>query len=339
MKRFFDKILHPRQQGDPSSRVVVPPTGGSRYSSTYEAQFFTGKQLGVGTFAIVKECTRKADSKKFAAKIIDKAQLKDQLHLLRGEIDVLRKVHHTHIISLEECFETRTHVYLITELASGGELFDRILQRGSYTEKDAAVLVRQLLTAIEYLHDMDIVHRDLKPENLLFRDSSENADLMVTDFGLSRMVQEGAFLQTACGTPHYVAPEILKQKGHGKGVDMWAIGVIAYVIMCGYTPFWAGQNESHAQLFHAILTCDYQFDEEYWCEVSQPAKDFISSLLVVDPTRRATVKQALAHPWLSTDSQVDLMPNVKKNFNARRTFKRGMGYHNLPCYLPREVSY
>ncbi|TPX67590.1 hypothetical protein SpCBS45565_g03692 [Spizellomyces sp. 'palustris'] len=340
MKRFLAKILGKGKHEDvlpgdnaqsafaaptKSGSLPLPPRSSSsgKIQSAFDEHYFIGKQLGIGSFAVVKECTRKSDSAKFAAKIIDKAQLRGKLEMLKMEVDVLKRINHPNIIGLCDIHETGKHVYLVTQLATGGELFDRIFTKGSYTEKDASALVRQLLTAIAYLHDMDIVHRDLKPENLLFKDPSEDSDLMITDFGLSKMVEEGNFLQTACGTPHYVAPEILQQKGHGKPVDMWAIGVITYVLLCGYTPFWAEDN-SNTSLFRAILECDYQFDEEYWADISDAAKDFIRRLLVSDPTRRATAKDALTHPWLETESRVDLMPIVKKNFNARKTFKKAV---------------
>ncbi|KAJ3176942.1 hypothetical protein HDU85_006472 [Gaertneriomyces sp. JEL0708] len=135
------------------------------------------------------------------------------------------------------------------------------------------------------------------------------------------MVKDDEFLKTTCGTPHYVAPEILRQKGYGKPVDMWAIGVITYVLLCGYTPFWAGKDNSNATLFKAILDCDYQFDDEYWSEISETAKDFIRKLLIVDPTHRMTAAQALEHPWLKTRRSVNLRPSVCKGFNARKKFR------------------
>ncbi|KAJ3050406.1 hypothetical protein HK097_008623 [Rhizophlyctis rosea] len=207
-------------------------------------------------------------------------------------------------------------MYLVTDLATGGELFDQIFAKGSYTEKDAATLVTQLLSALAYLHDLDIVHRDLKPENLLFKDRTETSDILITDFGLSKVAVEN-FLQTA-------SPEILQQTGHGKPVDMWAIGVITYVLLCGYTPFWGGEQNSNVVLFKAIMECNYVFDEEYWSHVSEAAKDFIRKCLVLDPAKRLTANDALAHPWLKTDADYDLKPVVEKNFNAKKTFRKAV---------------
>jgi calcium/calmodulin-dependent protein kinase I len=180
------------------------------------------------------------------------------------------------------------------QLATGGELFDRILSKGIYTEEDAAKVVKELLLALDYLHnEVDIVHRDLKPENLLYRDPSDSSDILLTDFGLSRVMNEAGFLKKACGTPNYVAPEILRELGHGKPVDMWSTGVITYVLLCGYTPFWGGEDNSTLVLYQAIMAADYQFEEEYWRLVSSEAKDFIEKLLVINQEKRMTVKQVL----------------------------------------------
>ncbi|KAJ3300449.1 hypothetical protein HK104_000507 [Borealophlyctis nickersoniae] len=303
----------------------TPPAAGSgQFKSGFDELYFVGRQLGTGSFATVKECTRKSDSRKFAVKIVDKYHVKGKEDMLRSEIAVLKKVHHPNIVTLHDLYETDSHIYLVTDLATGGELFDQIFAKGSYTEKDASALVKQLLNALAYLHNLDIVHRDLKPENLLFKDTTETSDIMVTDFGLSKIAAGADFLRTACGTPHYVAPEILKQTGHGKPVDMWAMGVITYVLLCGYTPFWGGEDSSNAALYQAIVDCNYEFDEEYWGQISQSAKDFIKACLVVDPAARLTARQALEHPWLLTESTFDLKPNLEKNFNARRTFRKAI---------------
>ena len=249
-------------------------------------------------------------------------------------------------------------VYLVTDLALGGELFDRICRKGSYYESDATDLIRATLSAVAYLHDHGIVHRDLKPENLLFRTPEDNADLLIADFGLSRIMDEEAFhvLTTTCGTPGYMAPEIFNKSGHGKPVyvgytsianfitvkpskpaklvlivcllysDVWAIGVITYFLLCGYTPF---DRDSNLEEMQAILVADYSFTPiEYWRGVSLTARDFIKKCLTIDPNARLTAHDALSHPWILTEksstsgdagSGEDLLPVVKKNFNARRT--------------------
>ncbi|KAF9175606.1 hypothetical protein BGX20_003275 [Mortierella sp. AD010] len=293
----------------------------------------TDHVLGVGTFATVKEIVLKSTGKKYALKIILKKTLKGKSQMLDTEISVLSKVRHPNCVSLLEMFETEDAVYLVTDLAEGGELFDQLLKKGFYTEGDAARLVYQILQGVEYLHSLGIVHRDLKPENLLFEDKSENAKLMITDFGLSKVLTNGNdVLMTACGTPGYVAPEVLEQIGHGKPVDMWSIGVIAYTLLCGYTPFW---GEDQPSLFESIISGEYEYEEEYWKDVSPLAKGFIDTLLR-KASERPTASQALTHPWfravleqdmitpVSPAESVNLMPGMRKNFNARQAFKKAV---------------
>lgn len=247
---------------------------------------------------------------------------------VRNEIAVLKKVSmgHQNILTLVDYFETMNNLYLVTDLALGGELFDRICRKGSYYEADAADLVCATLSAVAYLHDHGIVHRDLKPENLLFRTPEDNADLLIADFGLSRVMDEEQFhvLTTTCGTPGYMAPEIFKKTGHGKPVDIWALGVITYFLLCGYTPF---DRDSDFEEMQAILNADYSFTPvDYWRGVSDGAKDFIRRCLTVDPARRMSAHEALQHPFVvgyrggaDGDKGANLLPTVKKNFNARRT--------------------
>ena len=244
---------------------------------------------------------------------------------------------HQNILTLVDYFETMNNLYLVTDLALGGELFDRICRKGSYYESDAADLIRSTLSAVAYLHDHDIVHRDLKPENLLFRTPEDNADLLIADFGLSRIMDEEQFhvLTTTCGTPGYMAPEIFKKTGHGKPVDIWAMGVITYFLLCGYTPF---DRDTDFEEMQAILNADYNFQPaDYWRGVSDHAKNFITRCLTVNPNQRMTAHEALSHgfvaPWnqagaAATDDpaiaareqqQPNLLPTVKKNFNARKT--------------------
>ncbi|KAI1317197.1 hypothetical protein EDD11_008889 [Mortierella claussenii] len=294
----------------------------------------TDRVLGVGTFATVKEIKLKSTGKSFALKITHKKTLQGKIGMLDTEIAVLSKVRHPNCVSLLEMFETEDAVYLVTDLAAGGELFSQLLKKGSYTEGDAARLVREILLGVEYLHGMGIVHRDLKPENLLFMDKSENARLMITDFGLSKVLTNGNdVLMTACGTPGYVAPEVLEQIGHGKPVDMWSVGIIAYTLLCGYTPFW---GEDQPALFENIIAGEYEYEDEYWRDISPLAKSFIDSLLVRPAERRPTATQALSHPWFravldqdmaapaSPSDSVNLLPGLSKNFNARGVFKKAV---------------
>ncbi|EPY73703.1 Calcium/calmodulin-dependent protein kinase type 1B-like protein [Camelus ferus] len=186
------------------------------------------------------------------------------------------RVSHPNIVALEDVHESPSHLYLAMELVTGGELFDRIMERGSYTEKDASHLVGQVLGAVSYLHSLGIVHRDLKPENLLYATPFEDSKIMVSDFGLSK-IQAGNMLGTACGTPGYVAPELLEQKPYGKAVDVWALGVISYILLCGYPPFY---DESDPELFSQILRASYEFDSPFWDDISESAfdKDILGSV-------------------------------------------------------------
>jgi serine/threonine protein kinase len=206
---------------------------------------------------------------------------------------------HPNILTLVDYFETMNNLYLVTDLALGGELFDRICVKGSYCESEAAHLIRQVISAVAYLHDHGIVHRDLKAENLLFRTPADDSDLVIADFALSRVLTEDdndELLTTTCGTPAYMAPEIFQKTGHGKPVDMWAVGVITYFLLCGYTPF---DRESNLEEMQAILEADYSFTPtKYWEDVSSNAKDFITRCLTVDPKQRITAHEAPSHPFL-----------------------------------------
>ncbi|CAL3971888.1 hypothetical protein PZA11_005146 [Diplocarpon coronariae] len=304
------------------SQQSRPPVQACRYK--------TGKTLGAGSYSVVKECVHIDTGRYYAAKVINKRLMAGREHMVRNEIAVLKRVSmgHQNILTLVDYFETLNNLYLVTDLALGGELFDRICRKGSYYESDAADLIRATLSAVAYLHDHGIVHRDLKPENLLFRTPEDNADLLIADFGLSRIMDEEQFhvLTTTCGTPGYMAPEIFKKTGHGKPVDIWAIGVITYFLLCGYTPF---DRDSNLEEMQAILIADYSFTPiEYWRGVSKQAREFIKRCLTIDPTQRMTSHEALSHPFVSgipsgqggkDGKGSDLLPVVKKNFNARRT--------------------
>ncbi|KAL4659329.1 calcium/calmodulin-dependent protein kinase type 1D [Arapaima gigas] len=273
--------------------------------------------LGTGAFSEVVLAQEKATGKMFAVKCIPKKALKGKESSIENEIAVLRKIKHENIVALEDIYESPNHLYLIMQLVSGGELFDRIVEKGFYTEKDASTLIRQVLDAVNYLHKMGIVHRDLKPENLLYFNPQDESKIMISDFGLSKMEGTGDVMSTACGTPGYVAPEVLAQKPYSKAVDCWSIGVIAYILLCGYPPFY---DENDSKLFEQILKADYEFDAPYWDDISDSAKDFISCLMEKDPTKRFTCEQALRHPWIAGDTALckniheSVSRQMRKNF-------------------------
>ncbi|KAK5605742.1 hypothetical protein CRENBAI_006828 [Crenichthys baileyi] len=218
-----------------------------------------------GAFSEVVMAREKATGKMVAIKCIPKKALKGKETSIENEIAVLRKIKHENIVALEDIYESSNHLYLIMQLVSGGELFDRIVEKGFYTEMDASRLIRQVLDAVNYLHSMGIVHRDLKPENLLYFSPHDDSKIMISDFGLSKMEGTGGVMATACGTPGYVAPEVLAQKPYSKAVDCWSIGVIAYILLCGYPPFY---DENDSKLFEQILKADYEFDAPYWDDIS-----------------------------------------------------------------------
>ncbi|KAL6459654.1 hypothetical protein MHYP_G00314130, partial [Metynnis hypsauchen] len=273
--------------------------------------------LGTGAFSEVVLAQERSTGKMFAVKCIPKKALKGKESSIENEIAVLRKIKHENIVALEDIYESSDHLYLIMQLVSGGELFDRIVEKGFYTEKDASTLIRQVLDAVNYLHSMGIVHRDLKPENLLYFNPHDGSKIMISDFGLSKMEGTGDVMSTACGTPGYVAPEVLAQKPYSKAVDCWSIGVIAYILLCGYPPFY---DENDSKLFEQILKADYEFDAPYWDDISDSAKDFISSLMEKDPAKRFTCEQALRHPWIAGDTALckniheSVSRQMRKNF-------------------------
>eukprot|EP01095_Lingulamoeba_sp_RSL-Kostka_P000758 TRINITY_DN1104_c0_g1_i1.p1 TRINITY_DN1104_c0_g1~~TRINITY_DN1104_c0_g1_i1.p1 ORF type:complete len:249 (+),score=96.84 TRINITY_DN1104_c0_g1_i1:436-1182(+) len=237
---------------------------------------------------------------------------------LRTEIEILTRVKHANIICLKEIMEDPETLYIITELVTGGELFDKIVELGAYTEADAALLVRKMVSAIDYLHKMNIVHRDLKPENLLLKDSNDVSEIKLADFGLSKIVGQKVMMQTACGTPGYVAPEVLNATGYDKEVDLWSIGVITYILLCGFPPFY---NDSLPLLFEQIMKAEYDYPPDYWDDISDTAKDFIDRLLMVDPAKRLTTEQALDHPWLAGDAPTTVLKTKNKIGDTMRRYR------------------
>ncbi|TPX45934.1 hypothetical protein SeMB42_g00064 [Synchytrium endobioticum] len=280
-----------------------PPTNGQQAPPPRLApcEYKTGKTLGQGSYATVKEATHIKDGKKYACKVISKKLMRGKEYMILNEIDILKKMSkgHHNVITLWDYFETPNNLYLVMDLCTGGELFDRICELGCFYETNAAQVVRTVTDAVAYLHEHNIVHRDIKAENLLFR-SKDSDELVLADFGLSRLLGDNNFeaLKTMCGTPGYMAPEVIRKTGHGKAVDMWSIGVLTYFLLCGYTPFDA---PSHSEEVQKILANAFTFTpQEFWADVSEHAKDFVQKLLVVDPHGRMTATQALKHPWLAS---------------------------------------
>jgi len=234
-----------------------------------------GRQLGSGAFSVVKEGVHKKDASKVAIKVIQKTTVAgEDIKLLRREITNLKTLDHPNILKLYEVYEDKQQFYLVMELVQGKELFDKIVERGQYSERDASHITRQFVSAIEYLHSKGIAHRDLKPENILSVGSGDKEAIKVADFGLSKNFGDEKMM-TSCGSPGYVAPEVLECETYDKAVDMWSIGVILYILLVGYPPFYA---DSDPALFKKIMACDYSFGEG-WDVVSDSAKDLIKHLL------------------------------------------------------------
>ncbi|XP_064025772.1 serine/threonine-protein kinase DCLK3 [Pogoniulus pusillus] len=288
-----------------------------------EKYYEIGRTIGDGNFAVVKECRHSGSDQIYAMKIVDKSKLKGKEDMMESEILIIRSLSHPNIVSLIEVYETEAEIYLILEYVPGGDLFDAIIESVKFTEHDAAVMITDLCEALVYIHGKNIVHRDLKPENLLVQHNADKSTtLKLADFGLAKLVTKPIF--TVCGTPTYVAPEILAEKGYGLEVDMWAAGVILYILLCGFPPF-RSQERDQDELFQIIQLGHYEFLSPYWDNISAAAKDLITRLLIVDPQKRYTARQVLQHPWIRTagktngrNLQREVTINIERHFRAQR---------------------
>uniref|UniRef100_A0A3B1JC23 Si:ch211-27e6.1 n=1 Tax=Astyanax mexicanus TaxID=7994 RepID=A0A3B1JC23_ASTMX len=289
--------------------------------------------IGRGSFSHVVRVEHRHTRQPFAIKLLE-VRGNEGRELCRTELGVLRRVRHANIIRLEEVFQTPDRVYLVLELATGGELLERVVARGSFTERDATRALIMVSSGLRYLHSLGIVHRDLKPENLLYYHPGPDSRLIITDFGLACWRHDWA-LRTLCGTPEYLAPEMVGGRPYGSAVDMWALGVISYILLSGSMPF---DQRSRPRLFRAILRGSYSFHCEVspWSSVSNQAKDFIERLLSLSPEQRMTAQQALAHPWLvgmaSDSSNRSLHRPISQNLRQRasRASARSHGSGSAP---------
>ncbi|KAJ2744834.1 Calcium/calmodulin-dependent protein kinase type I [Coemansia sp. BCRC 34301] len=310
------------------------PSSGAQKTAMMPCKYRTGRVLGSGTYSVVREMEHIATGKLYAGKVISK-QVTSNQHALLQEISILKQLsrQHTNILTLVDCFETPSNVYLITELCTGGELFEHILCRTpSFSEHDAAGVVRQIVSGVKFLHDHGVVHRDLKAENCLFRTPAADSTLAIADFGMSQIIdssKEGAsrVLTAHCGTPGYMAPEMVLRTGYGMAVDMWAVGVIAFFVLSGHTPFERANARAEAQ---AVVACDYKFEPlSHWRHISPAAQHFIAALLVSNPERRMTAAQALAHPWVQGQTCM-IMPPVSPSmphvFRVNESSSSDSGY-------------
>jgi calcium/calmodulin-dependent protein kinase I len=289
---------------------VKDPTGPRKFTEIYTL----GKTLGRGGFAVVREAINNQTKELYAVKIIEKKGLKEKdMEVLRREVAIMQKLAHPGIVQLIEVFDEAETVSLVLELVRGGELFDKIVERGFYSERDAAELIRQILTAVEYMHAHGVTHRDLKPENLLCS-GEKNEKIKIADFGLSK---EGDTLSTSCGSPGYVAPEILLGEEYDNSVDVWSVGVIAYVLLCGYPPFF---SDNPGELCQQIISVKYDFPDAEWADISDNAKNFIKQILVQNPSQRMTATECLNHAWIKEAStkQLKSFESVRGNILKHR---------------------
>uniref|UniRef100_A0A8C3URN9 Serine/threonine-protein kinase H1 n=1 Tax=Catharus ustulatus TaxID=91951 RepID=A0A8C3URN9_CATUS len=303
----------PAQQPEPRKNKVAKYR--AKFDPRVTAKYDIKALIGRGSFSRVVRVEHKATKQPYAIKMIE-TKYREGREVCESELSVLRRVRHTNIIQLIEVFETQDRVYMVMELATGGELFDRIIAKGSFTERDATRVLQMVLDGVRYLHTLGITHRDLKPENLLYYHPGTDSKIMITDFGLASARKKGddCLMKTTCGTPEYIAPEILVRKPYTNSVDMWALGVISYILLSGTMPF---EDDNRTRLYRQILKGKYSYSGEVspWPSVSNLAKDFIDRLLTVDPSDRMTALQALKHPWVVSMAASSSMKNLHRSIS------------------------
>ncbi|WCJ28843.1 Calcium-dependent protein kinase [Euphorbia peplus] len=286
-----------------------------------------GKELGRGQFGVTHLCTNKTTGEQFACKTIAKRKLvnKEDVEDVKREVQIM---HHLtgqpNIVELKGAYEDKHSVHLVMELCAGGELFDRIIAKGHYTERAAASLLRTIVQIVHTCHSMGVIHRDLKPENFLLLNKDEQSPLKATDFGLSVFYKPGEVFKDIVGSAYYIAPEVLKRR-YGPEADIWSIGVMLYILLCGVPPFWA---ESEHGIFNAILRGHVDFSSDPWPAISPQAKDLVRKMLNSDPKQRLTAIQVLSHPWIKEDGEAPDTPldnavlSRLKQFKAMNKFKK-----------------
>uniref|UniRef100_A0A8C9KJ82 calcium/calmodulin-dependent protein kinase n=1 Tax=Panthera tigris altaica TaxID=74533 RepID=A0A8C9KJ82_PANTA len=279
-----------------------------------------------GAFSVVRRCVKKTSTQEYAAKIINTKKLSARDHQkLEREARICRLLKHPNIVRLHDSISEEGFHYLVFDLVTGGELFEDIVAREYYSEADASHCIHQILESVNHIHQHDIVHRDLKPENLLLASKCKGAAVKLADFGLAIEVQgeQQAWFGFA-GTPGYLSPEVLRKDPYGKPVDIWACGVILYILLVGYPPFW---DEDQHKLYQQIKAGAYDFPSPEWDTVTPEAKNLINQMLTINPAKRITADQALKHPWVCQRSTVASMMHRQetveclRKFNARRKLK------------------
>ncbi|XP_029092461.1 death-associated protein kinase 2 isoform X1 [Monodon monoceros] len=301
-----------------------------------------GEELGSGQFAIVKKCREKSTGLEYAAKFIKKRQRQASRRgvcreEIEREVSILRQVLHPNVITLHDVFENRTDVVLILELVSGGELFDFLAQKESLSEEEATSFIKQILEGVNYLHAKKIAHFDLKPENIMLLDKNiPIPHIKLIDFGLAHEIEDGVEFKNIFGTPEFVAPEIVNYEPLGLEADMWSIGVITYILLSGASPF---LGDTKQETLANITAVSYNFDEEFFSQTSELAKDFIRKLLVKETRKRLTIQEALRHPWITSKGEIRT-PEQRKAEPAQLKTERLREY-TLKCHssMPPDNTY
>ncbi|KAL3642770.1 Calcium-dependent protein kinase 20 [Castilleja foliolosa] len=298
-----------------------------RKTENMKEKYSLGRKLGQGQFGTTFLCMEKGANTEFACKSIAKRKLttEEDVEDVRREIQIMHHLAgHPNVISIVGAYEDAVAVHVVMELCSGGELFDRIIQRGHYTEKKAAELARLIVGVVEACHSLGVMHRDLKPENFLFVNEQEESPLKTIDFGLSVFFRPGEIFHDVVGSPYYVAPEVLR-KNYGQECDVWSAGVIIYILLCGVPPFW---DETEQGIFEQVLKGELDFVSEPWPSISDSAKDLVKKMLVRDPKKRPTAHQVLCHPWVQVDGEAPDRPldsaviTRLKQFSAMNKLKK-----------------
>ncbi|XP_071646776.1 calcium/calmodulin-dependent protein kinase II isoform X21 [Temnothorax longispinosus] len=298
------------------------PTACTRFSDNYDLK----EELGKGAFSVVRRCVQKSTGHEFAAKIINTKKLSNRdFQKLEREARICRKLQHPNIVRLHDSIQEENFHYLVFDLVTGGELFEDIVAREFYSEADASHCIQQILESVHHCHHNGVVHRDLKPENLLLASKAKGAAVKLADFGLAIEVQGDAQAWYGfAGTPGYLSPEVLKKEPYGKPVDIWACGVILYILLVGYPPFW---DEDQHRLYGQIKAGSYDYPSPEWDTVTPEAKNLINQMLTVNPGKRITASEALKHPWICQRERVASVVHRQetvdclKKFNARRKLK------------------
>jgi len=330
-------LTHPKQ------RQYVYMSTSQDYSRNYPAElskkYIVSRDLGSGVCGVVRLGFERDGNQEKPRRVAIKSMDKKKLPLNKGaasdvmnEVKILRSIDHPCVIQLLDVIDTENVLYIILELADGGELFDKILEKIKFSEKEAKIHFYQMLSAVQYLHQHNIAHRDLKPENILLSNDDTNPLIKISDMGLSKLVDHTTFLQTFCGTPQYLAPEVLISRVRGDGsygfeVDMWALGVILYILLSGCPPF--SPERTDKSLIRQVCDGDYSFPKSKWASVDESAIDLVEKLMTVDISKRLTAEKALNHPWLSDQENTE---RAKRLMDAERKKRNPIknGHIKLP---------